>query len=212
MIQNAFDGLIWFLLPVALIHCNDIMAYMFGFFFGKTQLIKLSPKKTWEGYIGGAISTIIFGFIFSMIMCNYDSMICPLEYDYKRQQVTSDNCNISYIFKPVIHQTPVGEVKIHQFQIHSLVFSIFASTIGPFGGFFASGFKRAFRIKDFGDSIPGHGGFMDRFDCQLIMASFVNVYLQSFICTHSPSKLFNQVLALGPEEQLEFLKLIDDHF
>lgn len=37
------------------------MAYMFGFFFGKTPLIKLSPKKTWEGFIGGAVSTIIFG-------------------------------------------------------------------------------------------------------------------------------------------------------
>jgi phosphatidate cytidylyltransferase len=37
MIQNVFEGLIWFLLPVSLIICNDIMAYMFGFFFGKTR-------------------------------------------------------------------------------------------------------------------------------------------------------------------------------
>jgi CDP-diglyceride synthetase len=35
------------------------------------------------------------------------------------------------------------------------------------GGFFASGFKRAFKIKDFGDTIPGHGGFTDRMDCQV---------------------------------------------
>lgn len=35
------------------------------------------------------------------------------------------------------------------------------------GGFFASGFKRAFKIKDFGDSIPGHGGLTDRMDCQV---------------------------------------------
>ena len=40
----------------------------------------------------------------------------------------------------------------------------FASVVAPFGGFFASGFKRAFDIKDFGDSIPGHGGLMDRLD------------------------------------------------
>ncbi len=39
-----------------------------------------------------------------------------------------------------------------------LVLAIFASVVAPFGGFFASGFKRAFKIKDFGDSIPGHGG------------------------------------------------------
>lgn len=42
---------------------NDIMAYMFGFFFGKTPLIKLSPKKTWEGFIGGGISTVILGLV-----------------------------------------------------------------------------------------------------------------------------------------------------
>ena len=56
---------------------------------------------------------------------------------------------------------PNVKLYIHPFQIHALALSIFASTIGPFGGFFASGFKRAFKIKDFGDTIPGHGGFMD---------------------------------------------------
>lgn len=35
------------------------------------------------------------------------------------------------------------------------------------GGFAASGFKRAFKMKDFGDTIPGHGGVTDRFDCQV---------------------------------------------
>ena len=44
-----------------MIICNDIMAYMFGFFFGRTPLIKLSPKKTWEGFIGGAFATVVFG-------------------------------------------------------------------------------------------------------------------------------------------------------
>jgi phosphatidate cytidylyltransferase len=32
-----------------------------------------------------------------------------------------------------------------------VIFAIFASIIAPFGGFFASGFKRAFKKKDFGD-------------------------------------------------------------
>lgn len=31
--------------------------------------------------------------------------------------------------------------------LHSLSLSIFSSVVGPFGGFFASGFKRAFKIK-----------------------------------------------------------------
>ena len=52
------------------------------------------------------------------------------------------------------------------YQLHLLVFAVFASLVAPFGGFFASGFKRAFNIKDFGHSIPGHGGMTDRMDCQ----------------------------------------------
>ena len=52
--------------------------------------------------------------------------------------------------------------------------SIFASLVAPFGGFFASGFKRAFDIKDFGHSIPGHGGMTDRMDCQYVKRHFYN--------------------------------------
>ena len=53
--QNLFEGLIWFILPIMMIIINDVMAYMFGFFLGRTPLIKLSPKKTWEGYLGGGV-------------------------------------------------------------------------------------------------------------------------------------------------------------
>lgn len=59
--------------------------------------------------------------------------------------------------------------------------SLFASLIAPFGGFFASGVKRALKIKDFGDVIPGHGGLIDRFDCQLINGAFAYVYIHSII-------------------------------
>mmetsp|Transcript_13661 Transcript_13661/g.2005 ORF Transcript_13661/g.2005 Transcript_13661/m.2005 type:complete len:84 (+) Transcript_13661:239-490(+) len=64
-----------------------------------------------------------------------------------------------------------------------MLMSLFASLIAPFGGFFASGIKRALKIKDFGDVIPGHGGLIDRFDCQLIMAMFAYVYIHSIILT-----------------------------
>jgi hypothetical protein len=38
-------------------------------------------------------------------------------------------------------------VTLYPFLLHAFFMSIFASVIGPFGGFFASGFKRAFKIK-----------------------------------------------------------------
>lgn len=98
IIQNIFEGLIWyvydllcnyhynflyctqifncictvfrFIVPVSMIVINDVMAYMFGFFFGRTPLIKLSPKKTWEGFIGGGISTVVLGLLVMYIATN----------------------------------------------------------------------------------------------------------------------------------------------
>ncbi len=213
MIYNVFDGIIWFLVPVAVIICNDIMAYMFGFFFGRTKLIKLSPKKTWEGFIGGFFGTVVFAYVFSHILCQYKEFVCPLEYDEATETLSSDNCDVLDMFKLHEYTLFTGfTVKMYPFQKHALAMAIFASTIGPFGGFFASGFKRAFKIKDFGDTIPGHGGFMDRFDCQVIMATFVNTYIQSFIHSPSPHKLFNQLLVISKEDQIEFLRLLNNHF
>jgi len=54
-----FEGLIWFIMPIMMVVINDVMAYMFGFSFGKTPLIQLSPKKTWEGFIGGGVSVAL---------------------------------------------------------------------------------------------------------------------------------------------------------
>jgi phosphatidate cytidylyltransferase len=78
-------------------------------------------------------------------------------------------------------------VHIAPMQFHILVFATFASLIAPFGGFFASGLKRTFKIKDFGESIPGHGGITDRMDCQFIMGFFAFMYYQSFIAVHKAS-------------------------
>ena len=40
---------------------GDTMAYFVGNFFGVTPMApKLSPKKTWEGFVGGALGTILF--------------------------------------------------------------------------------------------------------------------------------------------------------
>jgi phosphatidate cytidylyltransferase len=60
---NIFNGLVWFILPVSLVVCNDTSAYIWGRLFGKTPLSPLSPKKTVEGFIGGFITTIIWCFL-----------------------------------------------------------------------------------------------------------------------------------------------------
>lgn len=209
IIQNIFEGLIWFIVPVSMIVCNDVMAYMFGFFFGKTPLIQLSPKKTWEGFIGGGLATVVFGCLFSYILCQFQYFICPIEYSETLGRMSME-CEPGYLFTKQEYSFYLFNARqsfmIYPFVLHSLSLSIFSSVIGPFGGFFASGFKRAFKIKDFGDMIPGHGGIMDRFDCQFLMATFVNVYISSFIRTPSPSKLLSQIYNLKTEQQLQIFE------
>ena len=43
---------------------NDSWAYLIGKNFGKTKLFeRISPKKTWEGLLGGAAASVVFSFI-----------------------------------------------------------------------------------------------------------------------------------------------------
>lgn len=72
-----YEGMIWFLLPATLVISNDIFAYLFGFFLGKHRLIELSPKKTWEGFIGGAFSSILWSFLVSYVSIFISALICP---------------------------------------------------------------------------------------------------------------------------------------
>ena len=48
---------------------------------------------------------------------------------------------------------------------------------GVAGDFVESMFKRSVDMKDSGSMLPGHGGWLDRFDAMLISAPFVFVYL-----------------------------------
>ena len=94
-------------------------------------------------------------------------------------------------------------------QFHVLVFATFASLIAPFGGFFASGLKRTFKVKDFGESIPGHGGITDRMDCQFIMGFFAFMYYSSFIAVHKASiggVIETAIQGLEPEEVVEVIR------
>jgi len=216
-VANIFEGIIWFLLPASLIVINDIMAYFFGVFFGRTPLIKLSPKKTWEGFIGASITTVLSAFILAYVMGQFEWLTCP------RKDLSTGwlHCDPGPLFKPkdytlsssVPDWFPWREVSVMPVQRHAIAFGLFASIVAPFGGFFASGFKRAFKIKDFGDSIPGHGGITDRMDCQMVMAVFSYIYYQSFIAPHHYSTDFflNQILVnLTLEEQINLYRQLGD--
>ncbi|CAO2578663.1 Phosphatidate cytidylyltransferase 2 [Lemmus lemmus] len=115
VIHNLFEGMIWFIVPISCVICNDIMAYMFGFFFGRTPLIKLSPKKTWEGFIGGFFATVVFGLLLSYVMSGYRCFVCPVEYNNDTNSFTVD-CEPSDLFRlqeyniPGVVQSIVGWV------------------------------------------------------------------------------------------------------
>lgn len=78
IMNNVFEGMIWFFLPASLVITNDIFAYICGIAFGRTQLIKLSPKKTVEGFIGAWITTVLFGVLLVNIMTRSKYFICPV--------------------------------------------------------------------------------------------------------------------------------------
>jgi phosphatidate cytidylyltransferase len=64
--------------------------------------------------------------------------------------------------------------------IYILYILLFISLLLFLSGFLASAVKRAFYTKDFGTLIPGHGGVVDRFDCHVVTAPFVYLYLRQF--------------------------------
>ena len=56
-LYNPFPILLIFML----IWISDTMSYFFGSYFGKTKMkIKASPNKTWEGFMGGFLCSIVF--------------------------------------------------------------------------------------------------------------------------------------------------------
>jgi phosphatidate cytidylyltransferase len=222
VMNNIFEGLIWFLLPACLVIINDIMAYVCGITFGRTQLIKLSPKKTVEGFVGAWIFTIIFGFGIANWLAKYTYFTCPVN-DLGANFWSGLECKVNPIFITQTYEIPfttpayyniAPTFDIKPFQLHIFFLATFASLIAPFGGFFASGIKRTFHIKDFGDSIPGHGGITDRFDCQFIMGTLTFMYYQGFIAVHNATVggvIEMAMQGLTIEDQMEVIKGLSKH-
>ena len=121
-----------------LLWASDIGAYFAGKSLGRRKLFeRVSPKKTWEGFAGGAVLSLSVAVALPHI---------------------------------------IGVWAWHQWIILSGIIVVF----GTYGDLVESQFKRSLKIKDSGSLIPGHGGFMDRFDGLLLAAPFIAVYCYFF--------------------------------
>lgn len=121
-----------------LLWSSDTGAYFAGTKFGKTKLFeRVSPKKSWEGSIGGTISAFVVAFI------------------------------LSYSFT---------DLELWQWLSIAAIMVI----AGTYGDLVESLFKRSIEIKDSGSFIPGHGGFLDRFDGLLLSVPFIVFFLKIF--------------------------------
>jgi phosphatidate cytidylyltransferase len=117
---------------------SDTGAYFAGTFLGKRKLFeRISPKKSWEGFFGGALLAMIFA------------------------------VGISQYFHSLTRD-------------QWLVIGVIVIIGGTFGDLVESLLKRSMEIKDSGTSLPGHGGFLDRFDGLFISAPFIVAYLEIF--------------------------------
>lgn len=110
--------LFWF---VFVAQMNDVLQYIWGKVLGRHPIApKVSPNKTWEGFIGGTVSAILLGSALHTV-------------------------------------TPFSPL-----QAAGMALAI--TLMGFAGGLTLSAIKRDRGIKDFGHSIAGHGGVLDRID------------------------------------------------
>lgn len=123
---------------------SDTGAYFAGTFFGKRKLFeRISPKKSWEGFFGGALLAMIFALALPWFFKSMDQ---------------------------VLSVSPLGWI----------IIGVIIIVGGTFGDLVESLLKRSIEIKDSGDALPGHGGFLDRFDGLLISAPFIVAYMEIF--------------------------------
>ncbi len=212
--DNTLKGIFWYFFPMSMVIMNDVSAYFVGSFVGKkfiqAPFLQLSPNKTWEGFIGAFFCTVIFSFFFSGFLAQFSWYTCPAKTISAWPFQDPLDCTPNPVFIATNYNLPlIGMVRLFPIQWHGLAYGLFASVVAPFGGFFASALKRAYRKKDFDSFFPGHGGVMDRMDCQLLMITFSSFYYRHFIAplaVDGVEKLLLMASQLSPDDQLVLLK------
>jgi phosphatidate cytidylyltransferase len=80
----------------------------------------------------------------------------------------------SFITGYIFHLTYIDSLTLLQCMVIALI----AGTFGQVGDLLESLFKRDAEVKDSSSILPGHGGFLDRFDAPLFVAPVVYLYLR----------------------------------
>jgi len=214
MIQAPFmchSGTFWFFFPAFLVINNDCWAYACGMLAGKRFIsrpfLALSPNKTWEGFIGATIITLVIGWYSADVFSDRMEFICPTQII---GQVPVE-CEVNEIFhRRTVALWPItqnfglpAEIVAKPIQIHAILMALVASLVAPFGGFMASAIKRANGVKDFASIIPGHGGFTDRLDCQMLMSLYVWTHYTTMVMSYVPlrDRLVNEFTQLNDEDR-----------
>src|SRR6476661_8201481 len=65
--------------------------------------------------------------------------------------------------------------------IHWIMIAALCAVFGTLGDLLESKLKRMAGVKDSGSFMPGHGGFLDRFDSMLVAGACVWVYADLFV-------------------------------
>lgn len=196
-IFNLNRGRFWFIFPALLVISNDISAYVVGKSIGKRPLYRLSPKKTLEGFIGAFIFTTIVGFVLGYLHANRGFLRDGEPIEFQKSMKFK-------VFRTVF--------RIQSIYFHIIPFILVASFVAPFSGFLASALKRAYKKKDFGETISGHGGIADRMDCQVIIAIFTSTYINSFVYTKDKSvgSVFSFICKnFSPEEIMILIEMLN---
>ena len=189
---------------------NDASAYFAGKLFGKHRLLRLSPNKTLEGFLGGLLSNVLVTYYMAVFVMDNNFWQCPpkrLNYGFF-EEYQCDKIPAIYLPRTYILPTSVfgyDKFEIAPAVIYTIIYALYASVFAPFVGFFASGFKRATGVKDFSNTLPGHGGIMDRMDCISVMCWFNYFFLTQIILRDESmtSETYQQACSLeDPEKQL----------